>query len=167
MSSYFNDKILPIAITISATASLFIIDKVIGFYLKKKELRRTWYMDMIIKPNITLINDYFENIIALTMEYNEYIKNTVGNGATIESHIEKKNFFLAKFKSHKSVIINGLTVLLKDNYKDVYLEIFAVLSNLEDYFSKNIDKLEPICDFDSYINNKKKDFFDLLYVFID
>ncbi len=165
LSQYFYDKILPICITISVTAMLFIIDKVIGYKLKKIEMRRSWYLEIIIKPNKTLIDGFFDKTTNLFIDFNNYV-STIQN-TTIGNHIKMKNNLLYQFSDLKGSLNNNLILLLKDKHKDMYYEINQLLMEIEDNISSTIDKMKASDDYRSYISNKKREFLALLYKFID
>lgn len=165
IGQYFYDKILPVCITISVTALLFMVDKVIGYRLKKIEIRRSWYLDIIIKPNTNIIDGFFNDTVSLFIEFNIYVVSI--QNTTIGSHISKKNELLSKFRDLKTNINNNLIILLRDRHKDMYHEINSLLMEIEDYISNTIDKMETNDDFQNFISNKKREFLALLYKFID
>lgn len=163
--TYFYDKIFPICITVSATALLFILDKIIGYQLKKKEFRRSWYLDIIIKPNLINIDGFFNGTLDLFIEFNQYAD--LISITTVGDHVNKKNELLNKFRDLKSNLNSNLIFLLKDNHKDIYIEVNNLLMSIEDNFSSSIDKMTQDENFSIVISGNKRDFLTLLYQFLD
>ena len=40
---------------------LFIIDRILGFYLRKREIERNWYLKVLIEPSISKISAFYKS----------------------------------------------------------------------------------------------------------
>jgi hypothetical protein len=116
---------------------LFIIDRLIGYNLRKKETDRSWYFKVLIEPGIEKISIFYRNT---NNSYSTAAKNLEANKTIphIDFGILKaKEFF--KFQESKRELEAEIIQPIIARYQFIGNSLTLVLQDLEDLYTSSLD----------------------------
>lgn len=125
-------------ITVVVTLLLFIIDRLLASRIRRKEVERSWYLKVLIEPNLEKINNFFDSV---GKTYEEAANFLIQNGG-----IPHADYVILcaqeneKFIDLKRVIIAYLIYPLSNRYQEISQKVDECLQKLEDDFTVSIDK---------------------------
>lgn len=150
-------------LSVCVTLALFLVDRIIAIGVRRREVRRTWYLKVLIEPNIPKISIFFDDIA------NAYEKATValsGEKREVELAILKSINF-EKFIDLKRQIIANLVQPLYPQYFAIAVDISSFLEKLEDRYTNNLDNglfsVDDVNSFKLYIYTIKGELLNSLY----
>lgn len=118
----------------------------------RENLRSTWFLDVIIQPNMDMINTFYDNTIddadskikALSVKY-----NSGGAAKEINNELAK---YQRELKDYVKTSLGHFQALLKASEPKIANEIDSVLDDLVDLVTNHIDGYE---DYDGSSIKKK------------
>lgn len=137
---------------------LFLIDRVIGFYLRKREIERNWYLKVLIEPGISKISAFYK---ATNEMYAKSAEMLFQNSATVahDKYLTLKSQEIGKFQSHKRELEAEVIFPILMRYPEVGDHLTNTLLNLEDCFTTALDKglysEQEIKDFQSKVASNR------------
>jgi len=144
---------------------LFLIDRIIGFYLRKREIERNWYLKVLIEPGITKISDFYKKTNETYATSAELLQ---GNSSIAhEAYLSLKSKEIGKFQSYKRELEAEVILPIQMRYTKVGEHLTESLLNLEDCFTSSLDKglfsEQDIKDFQSKIASNRAILLNQLY----
>lgn len=139
------DKILPTVISTTIVLLLFIVGRILDSVLKSNEIRRNWYQKVIIDPNITKLNTFYDDTIK---QIKLSIESLVQRKAdlTFDKYIEAKATEINKIKEIKRGFDYEFIQLIQTNFPEIAEELSEHLRDLEDCISTYLDKQDLTTD---------------------
>lgn len=144
---------------------LFIIDRIIGFKLRRKEIERNWYLKVLIEPGISKISDFYKK----SFEFYSSSANLLKASSTLshaDYNVLKAQEF-SKFQSLKRELEAEVIFPIQIRYPDVGKNLTELLLNIEDTFTSSLDREEfseeKIKDFQIYIARNRAELLTCLY----
>ena len=116
---------------------LFIIDRIIGFYLRKKEVERNWYLKVLIEPEINKISIFYKDTFEGYKASAEFLK--ISNQKPHNDYISLKSIEFGKFQSLKRELEAEVIFPIQIRYPNVGESVTEELRNLEDHFTSCLD----------------------------
>jgi len=151
-------------ISVVVTILLFTTDRLIGISIRRREARRTWYLKILIDPNIGKISEFFDKI------GNAYEKASVAltgaQGTQNYLTLKAKNFeiFIDLKRQLTAYLIQPLTV----QYFPIAEALTNKLTELEDNYTQSLDSglftPDNINTFKIQAYNIKAEMLDILYI---
>lgn len=129
----FVPLISPIVVII-----LFIIDRIIGYNLRKKETDRNWYFKVLLEPSIEKITLFYKNTnssYALAAKHLEERRNVPHTEFT---RLKAHQFFI--FQDSKRELEAEVIQPISARYQFVGNSLTLILQDLEDAYTKSIDE---------------------------
>lgn len=160
------DKILPTLISTCVVVVLFIVGRFLDNVLKSNEIRRNWYQKVIIDPNITKLNAFYDDTIK---QIKLSIENLVQRKAALsfDKYIEAKATEINKIKDIKRVFDYEFVQLVQSNFPEIAENLSEHLRDLEDSITKCIDKQDLTKDhfleIEKEVVSKKHFIYTILY----
>ena len=144
---------------------LFIIDRIIGFKLRRKEVERNWYLKVLIEPCIDKISTFYKNILDEYKSSSHILSTTNQKFQTKYINIKAKEF--GKFQSLKRELELDVIFPIQMRYGDVGEDILEQLRNLEDQFTSSLDNKkfseDDIIQFHLFVAVNKANLLNYLY----
>ena len=137
---------------------LFIIDRIIGFYLRKREIERNWYLKVLIEPGITKISAFYKSTNEIYAKSAEFLFQ---NSTTVahDKYLSIKSQEIGKFQAHKRELEAEVIFPIQMRYPEVGERLTETLLNLEDCFTSALDKgfysEQEIKDFQSKVASNR------------
>lgn len=116
---------------------LFIIDRIIGFYFRKREVERNWYLKVLIEPGINKISVFFKNTLESYKLSAEFLDSNKQQPHDNYSALKSKEF--GKFQSLKRELEAEVVFPVQITYPLVGEKVMEELRNLEDKFTSSLD----------------------------
>jgi hypothetical protein len=107
--------------------------------LRKSEIDRQWYMNVLVNPNLNRIEDFFEIINGITQETAEQL-NAAKNGMVREYH-ELKAIRRTLFKNEIRRFEYSLIKLIQTNSSKVSEDLMEWLRSFDDIISNFEDQI--------------------------
>ncbi|MBK7391129.1 MAG: hypothetical protein IPI23_19290 [Bacteroidetes bacterium] len=117
---------------------LFLVDRVIGFYLRKREIERNWYLKVLIEPGISKISAFYKATNDMYAKSAELLQNS--STVAHEKYLTLKSHEIGKFQSHKRELEAEVIFPILMRYPEVGDHLTSTLLNLEDCFTTALDK---------------------------
>jgi hypothetical protein len=132
-------KVLPALVTSSVVLVTFIIGKLIDSKMKSKENNRTWYLRVIIEPNLKVLDQF---ILDSLNSLNTSIDNLLNSKSTLnfDRYIELKTIEIGKFQSIKRSFEFSFIQLIQANYPEIGVALSESIRGLEDKTTVILDK---------------------------
>jgi len=144
---------------------LFIIDRVIGFRLRRKEVERNWYLKVLIEPGVSKISDFYKK----SVEFYTASANTLGASSALPHanyNVLKAQEF-SKFQSLKRELEAEVIFPIQMRYPVVGQKLTELLLDIEDTFTSSLDREEfsedKIKDFQIYTATNRAELLNCLY----
>lgn len=145
---------------------LFIIDRIIGYRIRKKEVERNWYFKVLLEPNLEKINSFFFDV------ENQYKSSAIKlkDLVSVVSHSEYINTQSLEINLFKEIKRRFELEVIKPiitRYTFMNENISIKTEELQNHYTVQIDNLkleqEDINDFSKDLYNIKAEWLDLLY----
>lgn len=163
-------------LSVSLGDILTIIGMFVSFYVFRKQLkysreankqnlRSTWFLEVIVQPNIEMITKFYDNIIHQCDKATSELSNKYKNNEpakTLNKELAKKQ---RELKDEIKTSLDHFQSMLKASEPFVADKIDEVLDKLVDVVTTHIDNYEKkqITSSKLEILNNKQEFFALLY----
>lgn len=133
------DKITPTIISTSFVILLFVIGRFLDSVLKSNEIRRNWYQKVIIDPNITKLNLFYDDTIS---QMKASISTLVESKKILsfDDYIAAKAIQINKIKDIKRVFDYEFIQLIQTNFPEITEDLYEHLRDLEDCLSQFLDR---------------------------
>ncbi len=145
---------------------LFIIDRIIGYRIRKKEVERNWYFKVLLEPNLEKINSFFfdvENQYKSSAIKLKDLVSVVSNSEYINTQSLEINLFKEIKRRFELEVIKPIIT----RYTFMNENISIKTEELQNHYTVQIDNLkleqEDINDFSKDLYNIKAEWLDLLY----
>ena len=131
-------KILPTIVGSSIVVILFILGRFLDSTLRLRELKRNWYMKVIIDPNIDKLEEFYKQTLISTKES---INNLTGikDELSFSNYIGAKSVEMGKFQFIKRKFEIEFIALVQTNYPEISNELEVLLRDLEDKITTCFD----------------------------
>lgn len=150
-------------ISVIVTILLFTTDRYIGVKIRRREVRRTWYLKILIEPNIVKLSTFFDNV---GDAYERAATALLGAQGNID-YLQLKSINFEKFIDFKRQITANLIQPLTLQYFFVAESLTDKLTELEDLYTTNLDNelftADNIQTFRLEAHNIKAKVLDILY----
>lgn len=144
---------------------LFIIDRILGFFLRKKEVERNWYLKVLVEPGIQRISEFYRTSTENYQQSAELLDSNKGQSHEEYNKLKSKEF--GKFQALKRDLEIEVIYPIQIRYPDVGKQITEQLRNLEDNFTSSLDaekfNSSGIKEFHDFAANNRALFLDHLY----
>lgn len=160
------DKILPTIVASSIVVLLFILGRRLDNSIRYEEVKRNWYLKVVIDPNISKVEEFYKYILA---SINSSISILVDLKSTesFDNYLLDKTKEIGKFQTIKRRFELEFIALVKTNYPEVSIEIEEILRNLEDKVTTCLDNdhlsTEHFSKLESELSSTKYDLYRILY----
>lgn len=124
-----------------------------------KNLRSTWFLEVIIQPNMDMINKFYDKAIEDADTKIKLLSNKYNNGGVAKEINNELAKFQRELKDYVKTSLGHFQILLKASEPKIANEIDIVLDDLVDILTKYVDGYE---DYDGSsiklkaLNNKQK-----------
>lgn len=135
----FVSKLIPYLIGPLIVVLLFIIGRFLDSQLRLREIRRNWYLKVIIEPNIDKLEKFYQ-------EVQEALKKSVEDLVTLQTtlpmtkYLAQKSIEMGKFQVLKRNFEIQFISLVQTNYEEISLELTSLLRKLEDQITSCLDR---------------------------
>lgn len=125
----------------------------------RNNLRSTWFLEVIIQPNMEMINSFYDKVIEEADSKVKLLSNNYNNGGVAKEINEDLAKFQRELKDYVKTSLGHFQILLKASEPKIANEIDTVLDDLVDILTIHIDGYE---DFNGAsikmkaLNNKQK-----------
>jgi hypothetical protein len=132
--------ILPTLISSLIIILVFVLERFYHAKFTKAEIYRTWYLRVIIEPNLNNIENFFSSVIA---NYNESF-DIIRTNTTLphDEFLILKATEITKFQNIKNSFEFSFTILIANTYPQVGREIDKIIMEIQDSFTANINEIE-------------------------
>lgn len=117
---------------------IFVIDRIIGFILRKKEVERNWYLKVLIEPCLTEISSFYDNVLNNYKTSCDLLRANSQKPHNEYTHLKSKEF--GKFQQCKRELEVNVIIPIQSRYNDVGEKILEELRNLEDLYTTSLDQ---------------------------
>lgn len=137
---------------------LFLVDRIIGFYLRRREIERNWYLKVLIEPGISKISAFYK---ATNEMYAKSAEMLFKNSTTVahDKYLTLKSQEIGKFQAHKRELEAEVIFPILMRYPEVGDNLTNTLLNLEDCFTTALDRglfsEQEIKDFQSKVASNR------------
>jgi hypothetical protein len=145
---------------------LFIIDRIIGYKIRKKEVERNWYFKVLLEPNLEKINSFFldvENQYKASALKLKDLVSVVSHGEYINIQSLEINLFKEIKRRFELEVIKPIIT----RYSFMNENISIKTEDLQNHYTVQIDNLkldqDDINEFAKDLYNIKAEWLDLLY----
>jgi hypothetical protein len=159
-------KLIPYVIGPSIVILLFIIGRLLDSKVRLREIRRNWYMKVIIDPNIEKLELFYENIQDTIKKSIEGLvpKQTV---VTMAEYLVLKSTEMGTFQNLKRKFETQFISLVQTNYPEISNELEDLLRDLEDQITSYLDRsnlaLTHLDEIESIISGNHYSLIKILY----
>lgn len=133
-------KVLPAIISGFIVLILFIIGRIIDSKIRTKEISRTWYLRVIIEPNLKKVDDFMQNTSETVRLSISSLSAARDNNILYWEYIEAKAKEIGKFQLLKRNFEIGFIQLVQWNYPIIGAQLSESLRKLEDIVTSILDK---------------------------
>ena len=144
---------------------LFIVDRIIGHNLRKKEIERNWYLKVLIEPAIPKISEFYKQTIE-SYKSSALLLNS-NSTSPHNDYISLKSQEFGKFQLLKRELEAEVVFPIQMRYPKVGGELTTSLLNIEDEFTSSLDRQlfseTNIKDFQIKLANNRASFLTQLY----
>jgi len=144
---------------------LFIIDRWLGYSIRKKEIDRNWYFKILLEPNLKKIDKFFLDIETLYSTSSLNLKSAISFSHEEYKDILRNEFRLFKEKKRKFEL--EVIKPIDCRYSKTGAEMYSKIRKLDDYYINRLDSLkfdlEDIEETEREIYNYKANWLDCLY----
>lgn len=117
---------------------LFILDRIIGFNLRKREIERNWYLKVLIEPGIIMISAFYKST-NLMYTSSAQLLNQQSTIVAHDKYLSLKAKEIGKFQAHKRELETEVIFPIQIRYPEVGEKLTNILLNLEDCFTSTLD----------------------------
>lgn len=144
---------------------IFLFDRFVGYLGGRRAGRRTWYMDVIIKPNQSKVDDLFDEITNKIISTNNKLKRNKAKKQADRIKIVSKATNEIGQEIQKFVF--EVIYLIRAQDPDLEDKLFNKIMEAIDVFSIGFDSanadLVDLEEMNSQILNKKVQFYSIMY----
>lgn len=133
------DDLLPTLISVTVVMAVFLLGRASDVSLRKKQSKQTWYLDVIIKPNINYLGTFIKEFETTSFD----IKKQLTQNTKTLAH---EKFLLLKAQQFKrlSALRNKfefdfLYLLRPNSFRSVYDKMYSLTFELEDKLKVTLD----------------------------
>lgn len=134
---------------------LFVIDRVLGFYLRKKEVERNWYLKVLVEPGVQKISEFYSSLVEKYSQSAKLLDSNKGQPHEEYNKLKSKEF--GKFQAFKRDLEIQVIYPIQLRYPDVGNDITNQLMDIEDVYTNSLDrekfKSNDIIEFHNYAAN--------------
>lgn len=142
-------KILPTIVGSSIVVLLFIIGRLLDSTMKLREIKRNWYLKVIIDPNIKKLEDFYLDVFS-TLEVSISTLVQLRSTRNFNDYIVDKSLEMGKFQTLKRKFEIDFIALIQTNYPEISNELENLLRDLEDKVTSCLDRQDLV---DSHYDN--------------
>ncbi|MBL0327013.1 MAG: hypothetical protein IPP61_17930 [Cytophagaceae bacterium] len=144
---------------------LFGIERILSYFIRKREIERTWYYKVLLDPSLEKIDTFFLYTVDL------YISSCKLLAASQEiphnSYISMKSSEIGNFQKIKRTFDSDIVTPIIHRYPDTGNKLQNSLLDLEDLFSSSLDEKKftqtDIEDFQVKVSSAKALWLNTLY----
>ena len=145
---------------------LFIIERFISAGIRKREVRRNWYLKVIIESNLKTINDFFDKSSCLLEAGIIYLKTC--KECTHDEYLVQCSEEIKKFQDIKQDFEFKFIELVRSYDPDIANKLSEKLRSVEDKFTLSIGA-NDLATIDTLIKKKeihsiKTEFYSIMYI---
>lgn len=137
---------------------LFVFERYVSGNTRRKDLQIEWYYKMMIEPNLSKIDTFFQDAIQL---YENSLQ--IAQAANPALIVQVKAQEMAKFSTLKRLFEINIIRIFYIRYFDVAKTLTDQLIEIEDTFTSSLDALETVETFSLQLNSKKSVFYEILF----
>ena len=145
---------------------LFIIDRLLGARLRKKEIERNWYLKVLIEPSIAKISEFYKATHEGQVISFDLLKKA-HSSTTHAKYLDAVALEVGKFSSLKRRFEGEVIMPIQARYPATGGELTSVLLVLEDEYSNFLNSneltLEECDNFATVLNGNRSAFLNALY----
>lgn len=145
---------------------LFIVDRVLSYKIRKKEVERNWYFKVLLEPNLEKINTFFLDVEKQYETSAIKLKDLVSKLSHSE-YIKTQSLEINSFKEIKRRFELEVIKPIITRYPFMNENISIKTEDLQNYYTVQIDNLkleqDDINEFSKSLYNVKAEWLDLLY----
>lgn len=117
--------------------TLFIIDRIIGYYIRKKENDKTWYFKVLLDPSISKISEFYKSTNA---KYSIAVDDLILNKSiSHDMYLKLKQSHFNNFQELKREFEAEVVSPITYRYPYIAENITSTLHSLEDSFTTSLD----------------------------
>ena len=132
-------KILPTLIGPSIVLFLFIVGRFLDSTIRLREVKRNWYLKVIIDPNISKLEEFYTNVLS-TVRASISILVPLKSSKNFSEYLTEKSLEIGKFQVIKRKFEIEFIALIQTNYPEISNELESLLRDLEDKITACLDK---------------------------
>lgn len=159
-------KILPTIISTIIVITIFIIGRILDGEIKSKEIRRNWYQNIIINPNINKLELFYTDILNAINNSTDILIQSKSR-ISFEEYLSLKSTEIGKFQSIKRNFEFEFIFLVQTNFPEIAEELSEHIRKIEDKVTIYIDdeniSIDKQDNFNSEIKVLKNEIFGILY----
>ena len=142
-------KIFPTIVGSSIVVLLFIIGRLLDSTMKLREIKRNWYLKVIIDPNIKKLEDFYLDVFS-TLKVSISTLVQLKSTRNFNEYIVDKSLEMGKFQTLKRKFELDFIALIQTNYPEISNELENLLRDLEDKVTSYLDRQDLV---DSHYDN--------------
>lgn len=150
-------------VSVGVTLLLFTIDRIIAISIRRREVKRTWYLKVLIDPHINRISIFFDSV----GDAYEKAATAIGGARGNTDFLQIKAINFEKYTDLKRELEAYLIRPLEPQYFEVAEKLTEELNNLQDIFTSSLDNeqfsKDNITSFRIQVYNIKAKLMDILY----
>ena len=152
-------------LSVAVTLLLFIVDRLIGIGIRRREVERNWYLKVLIEPNIKRIDEFFESVGVIYETASIELKEL---DPVNELYNTRKAEHFEKFLDIRRHLFANLIQPLTPRYFVIAENLTVQLNDIYDDYTGSLDMAnfsdEQVNDFKLRVFNMKAESLNLLYV---
>lgn len=159
-------KILPTLISVLVVVLIFIIGRYFDSKIRSKEIKRNWFLNIIVIPNIKTVDCFINEILNST---NKSYQTLVAakNSNTFNDYISIKSKEFGTFQKIKRVFEFDFLSLVQSGSDGISILLSIKLNKLEDDIMNILDKenfeISDMTNIEKKIKSFKSEFYSILY----
>lgn len=158
-------RVLPAAISGLVVTLLFVVGRFLDSKIRSKEIRRTWYLNVIINPNILKLESFYNDTAKQLDQSIQHLCNL--QTSAFDTYVAQQTIEIGKFQKLKRKFEIGFIALIQTNYSEIAGELTAVIIELEDEITECLANqklsVEDFDDVEKKINESKHKLYSILF----
>lgn len=151
-----------------------LLGSLIGFFVKVnattkeqcKQFRKTWLLEVVIKPNICVLDKFYSDKCVLLSEKVKELNTDFENGEAAKDISKKQREILRNVKDEINNVFEPFTILIRSCDGKLGEKITKNMEDLEDWCSKKITDYSKVTDLNEInrtFNKSKQELYATLY----
>lgn len=144
---------------------LFGIERILSYFIRKREIERTWYYKVLLDPSLEKIDTFFLSTVDLYISSCKLL--AVSQEIPHKSYISMKSSEIGNFQKIKRTFDSNIVTPIILRYPDSGNKLQNYLLDLEDLFSSSLDlkkfSEDDIEDFKVKVSSAKAVWLHTLY----